>query len=63
MTNADCLALMMGDDLPHEIEDLFYRLDVSFVLAPAGYPSRAGRPLKGGVFSFRISLFLSSLIN
>ena len=35
MTNADCLALLMGDesdDPPQEIENLFYRsfLDVSF---------------------------------
>ena len=25
MTNADCLALLMGDDPPQEIENLLYR--------------------------------------
>ena len=39
MTNADCLALMMGDDPPQEIEDLFYRFLTSLKFLSAGWVS------------------------
>ena len=63
MTNADCLALMMGDDPPQEIEDLFYRFDVSVFKRRLGILAAQGEGLPGvcpfPLGSFIIPLFLN----
>ena len=63
MTNADCLALLMGDDPPQEIENsLYYRFLTSLFKRrpdiPAAHREEASRGLVY-VLSFRI--FLPSL--
>ena len=52
MSNAECLALLMGDDpppgQPEENENLLCRFLTS-LLAPAGYPSGAGKKASRGL--------------
>ena len=43
MTNADCLALLMGDDPPQEIENLLYRFLTSLFRRRLGILWDVGR--------------------
>ena len=43
-TNADCLALLMGDDPPQEIENLLYRLALPFLDVSTGPAPTLGIP-------------------
>ena len=62
MTNAGCLALLMGDDPPQEIENLLYRFLTSLFKRRPGIPAAHREKASRGlvyVLSFRI--FLPSL--
>ena len=43
MTNADCLALLMGDDPPQEIENLLYRFLIWLLNYPGPVTKSQGR--------------------
>ena len=45
MTNADCLALLMGDDPPQEIENLLYRFLTSLFKRRLGILAAQGEGL------------------
>ena len=45
MTNADCLALLMGDDPPQEIENLLYRFLTSLFRRRLGILAAQGEGL------------------
>ena len=45
MTNADCLALLMGDDPPQEIENLLYRFLASLFRRRLGILAAQGEGL------------------
>ena len=45
MTNADCLALLMGDDPPQEIENLLYRFLTSIFRRRLGILAAQGEGL------------------
>ena len=45
MTNADCLALLMGDDPPQEIENLLYRFFTSLFRRRLGILAAQGEGL------------------
>ena len=47
MTNADCLALLMGDDPPQEIENLLYRFLTSLFRRRLGILAAQGEGLRG----------------